>query len=126
MLIFDPPFSNGMNASVVIGPADFTHVDRGTSQNLVLFLAGITLDNSNNLAVSDAPCWKTSRKSAPKHGTYSRKTQPDTKLRGLNRLIRPNQREGEMTPCGGVVADMAAVNWLEVEREGPQHFLRTG
>ena len=56
----------------------------------------------------------------------SRTTQPDPKLRGLNPLIRPNQREGEMTPCGGVVADMAAVNWLEVERAGPQHFLRTG
>jgi DNA-binding beta-propeller fold protein YncE len=53
--VFVPPFSIGMNASIVIGQPDFTTNNFGTTQNEFQFPTGIAVDraNLNTLAVTD-------------------------------------------------------------------------
>src|SRR5260370_11734627 len=52
-LQFRPPFSNGMNASVVIGQTDFTSKGTATTQSGLNFPFVGTAVNGGNLFVSD-------------------------------------------------------------------------
>jgi|GEM_PF-655773 sugar lactone lactonase YvrE len=53
VLMFKPPFANGMAASFVIGQTDFTHSSAVTSQTGLDHPYGITFDPSGNLWVAD-------------------------------------------------------------------------
>ena len=53
VLIFEPPFSNGMNASVVIGQPNFTSSALATTQNGFYGPYRVSLDSSGNLYVAD-------------------------------------------------------------------------
>jgi len=53
VLMFSPPFSNGMNASLVIGQANFTTSTLATTQNGLYSPQSISFDSSGNLWVSD-------------------------------------------------------------------------
>lgn len=54
LLEFEPPFHNGMNASVVIGQFDFSNRSFTTSRNGLSGPWGITFDASGNLWVVDS------------------------------------------------------------------------
>lgn len=53
ILMFKPPFINGMLASIVIGQADFTHSSATTTQTGLSNPAGLGLDTSGDLWVAD-------------------------------------------------------------------------
>lgn len=53
VLEFKPPFTNGMNASVVIGQADFVSSTPGISQSSLSNPAAVAVDGNGNLWVSD-------------------------------------------------------------------------
>ena len=53
VLEYSPPFSNGMNAALVIGQNSFTTFTRATSQNGLGGPAGIAFDALRNLWVAD-------------------------------------------------------------------------
>ena len=53
VLEFSPPFSNGMNASLVLGQPDFTSYLGTTTQNGLDEPHGVTMDSSGNLWVAD-------------------------------------------------------------------------
>ncbi|MEZ4866230.1 MAG: C13 family peptidase [Caldilineaceae bacterium] len=58
VLRFTPPFTNGMNADLVLGQADFVHnspnrVDGGATQNGLWSPTAVLLDGSDNLFVAD-------------------------------------------------------------------------
>jgi sugar lactone lactonase YvrE len=53
ILEFVPPFSKGMNASMVIGQTSFTSSVAATTQSGLSFPAGIALDRTGNLFVAD-------------------------------------------------------------------------
>jgi sugar lactone lactonase YvrE len=53
ILEFVPPFSNGMNASMVIGQTSFVSSVAATTQSNLSFPAGIALDGAGNLFVAD-------------------------------------------------------------------------
>jgi len=53
ILEFKPPFTNGMNASVVIGQVIFTANDSAAGQNRLHGPSGIMFDSEGNLWVSD-------------------------------------------------------------------------
>ena len=53
VLIFNPPFSNGMNASVVIGQPNFTSNTGVTTQSGLDAPRGVAIDSAGNLYVSD-------------------------------------------------------------------------
>ena len=53
VLIFQPPFSNGMNASVVIGQANFTSSVVATTQNGLSYPTGVAIDSAGNLYIVD-------------------------------------------------------------------------
>jgi secreted PhoX family phosphatase len=53
ILEFEPPLSNGMNATVVIGQPDFTTAARGTTQSTFAVPIGLAFDASGNLWVAD-------------------------------------------------------------------------
>jgi hypothetical protein len=50
---FRPPFSNGMNASVVIGQPDFSSATAATTQDGLASPRGVSLDQPGNLFVAD-------------------------------------------------------------------------
>jgi NHL repeat len=52
-LEFVPPFSNGMNASVVIGQANFTSANSVTTQNGLASASDVKFDSAGNLYVAD-------------------------------------------------------------------------
>lgn len=52
-LEFVPPFSNGMNASVVIGQQDFTSSNSVTTQNGLASASDVKFDSAGNLYVAD-------------------------------------------------------------------------
>ncbi len=54
LLEFRAPFSNGMNASVVIGQADFAGQDVGLGRTGLSGCCGITTDSAGNLWVADS------------------------------------------------------------------------
>lgn len=57
VLMFQPPFTNGMNASLVIGQSNFTSTIAATTQNGLSRVArgsGILFDSSGNLWVADS------------------------------------------------------------------------
>ena len=54
VLIFDPPFSNGMNASLVIGQSDFTTATANLTQAGLKFPLSIVIDLSGALQVADS------------------------------------------------------------------------
>ena len=54
ILEFVPPFSNGMNASMVIGQPSFVSSVAATTQSNLSFPAGIALDRAGNLFVADS------------------------------------------------------------------------
>ena len=53
ILQYKPPFSNGMDASLVLGQPDFTTHIPATTQSGLSILCGIGFDSSGNLAVAD-------------------------------------------------------------------------
>lgn len=53
VLMFKPPFKNGMAASLVIGQADFTHSYVATTQTGLNYPWGLAFDESGNLWVAD-------------------------------------------------------------------------
>jgi sugar lactone lactonase YvrE len=53
VLEFKPPFSNGMNASVVLGQADFTSAVAATTQTGLNKPSGLAADAAGNLFVAD-------------------------------------------------------------------------
>lgn len=53
VLIFKAPFSNGMDASAVIGQVDFFHATSGSAQSALSMPQGIALDRAGNLWVAD-------------------------------------------------------------------------
>jgi sugar lactone lactonase YvrE len=53
VLEFTPPFSNGMNASLVLGQPDFTTSNRTTSANGLRYPGGLAFDPNGNLWVAD-------------------------------------------------------------------------
>jgi len=52
---FSPPFSNGMAASLVIGQANFTSYQSGTTSTLLRGPSSIAFDAAGNLWVADTP-----------------------------------------------------------------------
>ena len=54
VLEFSPPFSTGMNASLVIGQSSFTTYAGSTSQSGLYYPGDIAFDSSGNLWVADA------------------------------------------------------------------------
>src|SRR6185437_1031634 len=56
VLVFDTStITNGMNASYVLGQADFISSNRVTTQSGLSGASGVALDSSNNLFVADTP-----------------------------------------------------------------------
>lgn len=53
VLEYIPPFSNGMNASFVLGQTDFAEMHTGTSANMLAEPYDVKVDNSGNLWVAD-------------------------------------------------------------------------
>lgn len=53
VLRFNPPFSNGMLASIVIGQADFTHSSPATTQTGLNYPTGLGFDTSGDLWVAE-------------------------------------------------------------------------
>jgi sugar lactone lactonase YvrE len=53
VLEFQPPFSNGMKASIVIGQADFTSISGGASPTQFVLPSGLAFDPDGNLWVFD-------------------------------------------------------------------------
>lgn len=53
VLEFQPPFTNGMNASVVLGQPNFTAAAANTSQNSLFAPYGCAADSSGDIFVSD-------------------------------------------------------------------------
>ena len=53
VLEFDPPFANGMTASVVIGQADFVSSGTATTASGLDFPPGMAFDSSGNLWIGD-------------------------------------------------------------------------
>jgi len=49
-----PPFSNGMDATLVLGQPDFTTNNSNTTQNGLSYPRGLAFDSSGNLWVADA------------------------------------------------------------------------
>ena len=56
VMVFEPTFATGMNASIVVGQPDFTTLNVGTTQNELQDASGVAVDSANNntLAVSDS------------------------------------------------------------------------
>jgi NHL repeat len=52
-LEFKPPFTNGMNASVVIGQPDFTTLNSGSSASALASCSDVAFDSKGNLFVAD-------------------------------------------------------------------------
>jgi sugar lactone lactonase YvrE len=65
VLEFVPPFSNGMNASLVIGQDNFTSSARGTDSSSMSNPDGLTFDKSGSLWVGDESNCRILRFSAP-------------------------------------------------------------
>jgi len=53
VLEFEPPFANGMTASVVIGQADFVSSGTATTASGLSFPTGLAFDSSGNLWIGD-------------------------------------------------------------------------
>ena len=53
VLMFEPPFTNGMNASVVIGQTNFTSSTAATTQSGLNNPQGVAVDSAGNLYVGD-------------------------------------------------------------------------
>ncbi|MGH2611864.1 MAG: hypothetical protein ACRDFB_02310 [Rhabdochlamydiaceae bacterium] len=53
LLEFLPPFSNGINASLVLGQANFAGMHAGTSANMLAKSYDVKVDNNGNLWVAD-------------------------------------------------------------------------
>lgn len=53
VLEYTPPFSNGMNASLVLGQTNFAEMISGTAANLLAEPYDVKVDNSGNLWVAD-------------------------------------------------------------------------
>ena len=53
ILMYSPPFSNGMNASLVLGQSSFTTGGGATTQNGLLNPASVFVDSSSNVWVAD-------------------------------------------------------------------------
>lgn len=53
VLEYIPPFSNGMNASLVLGQTDFAEMHTGTSANMLSEPYDVKVDNSGNLWIAD-------------------------------------------------------------------------
>jgi len=53
VMVFEPPFTSGMNARVVIGQPDFTTSGVATSQNGFASTIGVAIDSGGNLFVAD-------------------------------------------------------------------------
>ncbi len=53
VLRFQPPFSNGMSANLVIGQSDFVHNGSATTASGLAFPTSVALDTSGNLYVAD-------------------------------------------------------------------------
>jgi sugar lactone lactonase YvrE len=53
VLEYTPPFSTGMNASLVIGGADFTTTNGTLGANSLIFPTGLAFDSKGNLWVAD-------------------------------------------------------------------------
>ena len=54
VLMFNPPFTNGMNADLVVGQSDFNTQSYGASMNRLRQPQGISFDPSGNLWVADS------------------------------------------------------------------------
>ena len=53
VLMYSPPFSNGMNASLVLGQANFTTAVKATTQNGLIYPDSVFIDSSGNAWVVD-------------------------------------------------------------------------
>ena len=53
VLEYMPPFSNGINASLVLGQTDFAEMHTGTSANMLSEPYDVKVDNSGNLWIAD-------------------------------------------------------------------------
>lgn len=56
VLMFEPPFTTGMSASLVIGQADFVSLSTNPSQSVLVHPEGLGFDLSRNLWVADFSC----------------------------------------------------------------------
>jgi len=54
VLEYNPPFTTGESASIVIGQDSFTTYNPGTTANTLRYPSGIAFDSSNNLWISDS------------------------------------------------------------------------
>ncbi len=54
VLEFKPPFSNGMNASLVLGQSNFTSSTTATTQSGMYYPDGVSVDSSGNVWVVDS------------------------------------------------------------------------
>ena len=53
VLMYEPPFSNGMNASLVLGQPNFTLGTYATTQNGLYYPTSVFVDSSGNVWVND-------------------------------------------------------------------------
>lgn len=54
VLMFNPPFTNGKAASLVVGQADFTHNDHDVTQTKLAWPQGLSFDSYGKLWISDS------------------------------------------------------------------------